>query len=444
RGASGGSGRCPYVIRTGDRADQTCRKPHTQHRCFSRLDDAWHAEFGDEAERPRWVELLRSGVAIFDLDYDAILAAMYAFCVSAEGDCYMCVPHDPSLEAASLAASESEIPGTMPAEALHTFTLDSGASRYFFRDSTTLTPLSAPVLVKLADPSGGPILARSSTVLPCPAVPYGSLLGLQLSSFSTNLVSASSPALACPGLPSLRRGAAARHSSLLASPDDCSSTDSPHGRVGPSLLVVDDYTRYTTVFPLRSKAPHWLSHGGRSYLQYPCYCYPFSVAICGPVRCALAQPLAPCLLAGDLAYTALDGEGWRCDGVPVSSLLPALPLPLCPSPTPPLFLAPGPPPVDPLPPQSLAPSGVYQVDPLPGTLPVEVVVNSGASRGAACGGAACGGAEPWGVDPGGVECGGAESDGARSGGAERRDTTSSGGPAGALPRLSPRPKPLSL
>ncbi|CAI7792763.1 unnamed protein product [Closterium sp. NIES-54] len=154
-----------------------------------RAESVRESKFGDEAERPRWVELLRSGVAIFDLDYDAILAAMYAFCVSAEGDCYMCVPHDPSLEAASLAASESEIPGTMPAEALHTFTLDSGASRYFFRDSTTLTPLSAPVLVKLADPSGGPILARSSTVLPCPAVPYGSLLGLQLSSFSTNLVS---------------------------------------------------------------------------------------------------------------------------------------------------------------------------------------------------------------------------------------------------------------
>ncbi|CAI7864308.1 unnamed protein product [Closterium sp. NIES-53] len=41
------------------------------------------------------------------------------------------------------------------------------ASRCFFRNSTTLTPLSAPVPVKLADPSGGPVLARSSTVLPC-------------------------------------------------------------------------------------------------------------------------------------------------------------------------------------------------------------------------------------------------------------------------------------
>ncbi|CAI7882124.1 unnamed protein product [Closterium sp. NIES-54] len=76
RGASGGSGSCPYVIRTGDRAGQTCGKPHTQHRCFSRLDVAWRAKFGDEAERPRWAELLRSGVAIFDLDYDAILVAM--------------------------------------------------------------------------------------------------------------------------------------------------------------------------------------------------------------------------------------------------------------------------------------------------------------------------------------------------------------------------------
>ncbi|CAI7932267.1 unnamed protein product [Closterium sp. NIES-54] len=160
RGASRGSVRCPYVILTGDRAGQTCWKFHTQHHCFSRLDDAWHAEFGDEAERLRWLELLRSGVDIFALDYDAILAAI-----------------------------ESALPGTAPAEALHTFNLDSGASRCFFHDSTTLTPLPAPVPVRLADPSGGPVLARSTTVLPCPAVPSGSLSGLHLPSFSTNLVS---------------------------------------------------------------------------------------------------------------------------------------------------------------------------------------------------------------------------------------------------------------
>ncbi|CAI7777234.1 unnamed protein product, partial [Closterium sp. NIES-53] len=41
----------------------------------------------------------------------------------------------------------------------------------------------------LADPSGGPVLAHSSTVLPCPAAPSGLLSGLHLPSFSTNLVS---------------------------------------------------------------------------------------------------------------------------------------------------------------------------------------------------------------------------------------------------------------
>ncbi|CAI7883145.1 unnamed protein product [Closterium sp. NIES-54] len=114
-------------------------------------------------------ELLRSGIAIFDLDYDAILSAMYALFACAEGDSYRCVPLDLGIEAAALGASESSLPGTTPAEALHTFTLDSGASHCFFRDSTTLSPLLAPVPVRLADPSGGPVVARSSTILLCPA-----------------------------------------------------------------------------------------------------------------------------------------------------------------------------------------------------------------------------------------------------------------------------------
>ncbi|CAI7893611.1 unnamed protein product [Closterium sp. NIES-54] len=79
--------------------------------------------------------------------------------------------------------------GSAPTESLHTFTLDSGASRSFFRDSTTLTPLSRLVAVSLADPSGGPDLAHSSTVLPSPAAPSGLLSGLHLPSFSMNLVS---------------------------------------------------------------------------------------------------------------------------------------------------------------------------------------------------------------------------------------------------------------
>ncbi|CAI7820986.1 unnamed protein product, partial [Closterium sp. NIES-54] len=83
RGPGGGSESCPYVIRTGVRASQTCGRLHTEHRCFARLDDAWRADFGDDVERPRWAELLRSGVAMFDLDYDAILSAMYALSFSA-------------------------------------------------------------------------------------------------------------------------------------------------------------------------------------------------------------------------------------------------------------------------------------------------------------------------------------------------------------------------
>ncbi|CAI7900064.1 unnamed protein product [Closterium sp. NIES-53] len=187
---SGGSDSCPCVIRTGVRAGQTCGKLHTQRRYFSRFDDAWCAEFGDEVECPRWADLLRSGVAIFDLDYDAIRSDMFALSASAEGDYYRCVPPNPGIAAADLGASGSgTLPGTAPAEALHTFTLDSGASRSFFRDSTTLTPLPAPIPVRLADPSVGPIVARSSTVLQCLAVPFGSLSGLHLPSFSTNLVS---------------------------------------------------------------------------------------------------------------------------------------------------------------------------------------------------------------------------------------------------------------
>ncbi|CAI7823065.1 unnamed protein product [Closterium sp. NIES-54] len=93
---------------------------------------------------------------------------------------YLCVPPDPGIEAAALGASESTLPETASVEALQTFTLDSSASRYFYRDSTTLTPLPAPVPVRIADPSGGPVLAYSSTVLPCPAVPSSSLSGLHL------------------------------------------------------------------------------------------------------------------------------------------------------------------------------------------------------------------------------------------------------------------------
>ncbi|CAI7799901.1 unnamed protein product [Closterium sp. NIES-53] len=200
RGRSGGAGPCTYVLPTGSRRGETCGLSHTAQRYYGRLTDAWRAQFPDVVELPRWGDLLRQNVDIFDLDFDAILAAMYALTDSAEGDCYLSVPPDPSIAAAALGAlgtgesaapgaDESALSGTAPTEALHTFTLDSGASRSFFTDSTTLTPLNRPIAVSLADPSGGPVLVHSSTVLPCPAAPSGLLSGLHLPSFSTNLVS---------------------------------------------------------------------------------------------------------------------------------------------------------------------------------------------------------------------------------------------------------------
>ncbi|CAI7829641.1 unnamed protein product [Closterium sp. NIES-54] len=77
---------------------------------------------------------------------------------------------------------------TPPAQASLSFTLDSGASQCFFRDHTTLTPLLAPVPIALANPSLGPAVARSSTTLPCPVVPSGVMRGLNIPSFTRNLV----------------------------------------------------------------------------------------------------------------------------------------------------------------------------------------------------------------------------------------------------------------
>ncbi|CAI7822373.1 unnamed protein product [Closterium sp. NIES-54] len=129
---------------------------------------------------------------------------------------------------------------TALAEALHTFTLDSSASHCFFRDCTVVKPLAAPVPVSLADPTGGPVVARASTVLPSPLAAASPQHALPSPFLWPSQVPALPPALACTTVPSLRRGAAARRSSLL--------------RERYFLLVVDDYTRYTTVFPLRRKA----------------------------------------------------------------------------------------------------------------------------------------------------------------------------------------------
>ncbi|CAI7776994.1 unnamed protein product [Closterium sp. NIES-53] len=148
RQGSGGAGPCAYVLRSGDRTGEQCGGQHATQRYFGRLIDAWRAKFPDATEIPCWSDLLKSGVAIFDLDFDAILTAMYAVSNSAEGDYYVCVPPDPGIEAAALGAresaaqgasesaalgaGESALSGTASAQVLQTFTLDSRASRSFF------------------------------------------------------------------------------------------------------------------------------------------------------------------------------------------------------------------------------------------------------------------------------------------------------------------------
>ncbi|CAI7796375.1 unnamed protein product [Closterium sp. NIES-54] len=455
---------------------------------------------------------------------------MYALSFSAEGDCYRCVPPDPGIAAVALGASESSTPpGTARAEALHTFTLDSGASCCFFRDSTTLTPLPALVPVRLADPSGGPVVASSSTVLPCPAV---SASGQEGSSFSCRLLSHQSllwhHRLGHPSLPRLRgmhsrllvsglpkslpplppspappclpcvegRQRAAPHSSSFpptTAPLQTLHMDvwgpariSGQGRERYFMLVVDEYTRYTTVFPLRSKGEvsavliPWIrtvrlqlserfgqdlpvlhlhsDRGGefssdllRDFCRGEGITQSFTLPdspqqngiaerriglVMEVARTSMIHAAAPHFLwPFAVRYAAHQLNLWLRVSLPETS------------PTlrwtgkvgdASVFRVP-------------APSGVSQVDPLSGTAPVQVAVDSGAAPGASSGGAASGGAEPGGAgsegagsggaEPEGVEPGGAESEGAEPAGAdsesaEPRGAASSGGPAGASPRLS--------
>ncbi|CAI5485171.1 unnamed protein product [Closterium sp. Yama58-4] len=182
------------------------------------------------------------------------------------------------------------------------------------------------------------------------------------------------------------------------------------------------------------------------------------------------------------------------ESVPYYRLFPYRAVPL---PPPPLFLTPGPPPVDPLPPQGPAPSGVSQVDPPPLAEPLEVTsdtsgspeggdvaadapaayrlaprletppgfpprpsspplqpvtvgsraVGGGAPGGAASCGAESGGAKPareelGGPTPVGAVSGGTEPVCAESGGAESGGETLEGtGTAGARPTWSGRLRP---
>ncbi|CAI7884320.1 unnamed protein product [Closterium sp. NIES-54] len=448
--------------------------------------------------------------------------------VCAEGDCYPCVPPDPRIKAASLGASESSLPGTALAEALHTFTLDSGASRCFFCDSTTRhsSPCTCPACVNVhvytvgLSPGHVHSSARVESVHTGYQASSGSsvCLGVRVTSGSTPLLVSPPVAPDSPlepphwtPLPATR----AWH----ALPPPC--LWSSQGHEPYFLLVVDDNTWYTTVFPLHSKGSvvdvliPWicavrLQLRERFHQDLPVMRLHFDKGVMEVARTSMIHAAAPHFLwpfAGSRAFVRdtsadklsaraipcvflgfpPDVPGWQFyhptsrrvfpsqdvsfdESVPFYRLFPYRCAPL---PPPPLFLAPSPPPVDPLPPQGPAPSVVSQVDPLRGSVPVEVAGDSVAARGTASGGAESGGAEPGGAEsegagsggaeprgaepggdePAGVELGdaepegvepwGAESEGAESGRAEPRGAASSGGPTGASPRLSPRPKALS-
>ncbi|CAI7765493.1 unnamed protein product, partial [Closterium sp. NIES-53] len=256
-------------------------------------------------ERPHWAELLRSRVAIFDLDFDAILSAMYVLSANAEGDYYRCVPPDPGIDAAALGASESVLPGTVPTQALHTFMLDSRASCCLHLPSfstnlvstaalqnamvTTTTPGGSSLYTVATEPpqvaASTQVSASGQVAPPCscrllshqtlqwhhrlghPSLPR--LRGMHSRLFVSGLPRSLPPLPPLPAPPCLPcvkgRQRAAPHSSLF--PSTTAPLQTLHMDVwGPAcvsgqgheryfLLVVDDYTRYTTVSPLRRKGP---------------------------------------------------------------------------------------------------------------------------------------------------------------------------------------------
>ncbi|CAI7807773.1 unnamed protein product, partial [Closterium sp. NIES-53] len=234
-------------------------------------------------------------------------------------------------------------------------------------------------------------------------------------------------------------------------------------------LVIDDYTRYTTVFPLRSKGQ--VAHTSMIHAAAPHFLWSFAVRYTVHQlnlwsRVSLPQT-SPTLCwtgkVGDASVFRVWGSRAFVRDTSADKLSPRaipcvflgfsvpfyrhFPYRSAPPPPPPLFLVPGPPPVDPLLPHGPAPSDVSQVDPLPGPARVQVAVDSGAARGAASGGAESegaetGGAEPRGVEIGGAEPGGVELRGVATGSGElegsepKGGATSSGGIVGASSRMS--------
>ncbi|CAI7906063.1 unnamed protein product [Closterium sp. NIES-54] len=444
-------------------------------------------------------------------DYDAILFAMYALPASAEGDCYRCVPPDPGIEAAALGASESgTLPGTAPAgpctpgfsvtPPCHAFMACTPVSL-----SLVFPGLCLPYRPRLPRPTFLASRGGSAPLLSPPRFPRRLLpCGLSTWTFRLQLRERFRADLPVLRLHFDRGGEFSskllrvfcRGEGILQSftlPDSPQQNGIAERRIGLVMEVARTSmihaaapyflwsfaVRYAAhqlnlwprvSFPKTSPTLRWTGKVGDASVFRVWGSRAF---VCDTSADKLSARAIPCVFLG---FTS-DAPGWqfyhptsRCvfpsldvtfdESVPFYRLFPYR---SAPPPPPPLFLALGPPPVDPLPPKGLAPSSVSQVDTLLGAAPVEVAVGSGAARGAASGSAASGGAEPGssesegagsggaepggeepgGAEPAGVEPGGAEPEavdpgGAESGGAEPRGAASSGGFAGASPRLSPQ------
>ncbi|CAI7861423.1 unnamed protein product [Closterium sp. NIES-53] len=155
---------------------------------------------------------------------------------------------------ASLGASASTATGPASAEALHTFTLDSGASRCFFRDCTTVTPLAELAsgdLYVLPDwPSPCNLFTLTTASAQVPAL--GQVAASSQVSASGQLAASCSCRRAAPHsseFPPTTTPLQTLHKDVWDPARVCGTDQESY-----FLLVVDDYTRYTTVFPLSSKA----------------------------------------------------------------------------------------------------------------------------------------------------------------------------------------------
>ncbi|CAI7897187.1 unnamed protein product [Closterium sp. NIES-53] len=162
--------------------------------------DRYRAHFGlgctPPPSPPVWRSLAHTvGLELFDMsavDLDHALRSasmMYAddSCVEHSGY-YFCLSSLGAVEVASVFPRSVACTGSTIGVAFLSFTLDSEVSSCFFRVCIDLTPLCTLVSVALADSIAGPVVARITTNLPCPAAPSGFLTGYYTPLFSRNLV----------------------------------------------------------------------------------------------------------------------------------------------------------------------------------------------------------------------------------------------------------------